>query len=159
TGAPADALVAIQRLDMGPGAYHDDYSQFDILLVYNLTVVNLANPQLGVILPGSGNQSYKQALLTRGFARDSRFGGFGGNQTLTALNAGAVWAILIPSTSVTINASIDGSIGPLQNVAIANNQTVFLRVASSAAVTVPQMKGLDDIAVASNGQIYGASSQ
>jgi len=47
-GAPGDALAALLRLDVGPSGYADDFVEYDILLMINLTAGSLTDPVLGI---------------------------------------------------------------------------------------------------------------
>ncbi|MCG8650275.1 MAG: hypothetical protein MI861_10595, partial [Pirellulales bacterium] len=111
--APTDAIAAIYRLDLGAEqVFHldldgdgdttdEDFTGYDMLLFANLTDLNLAAPRIGIHL----GQSLSDVTVPLGFQ------GLG-NETpveLTALNAGTVWATLIPEGDVTVNASIGGT--------------------------------------------------
>ncbi|MCP4963234.1 MAG: hypothetical protein GY925_28695, partial [Actinomycetia bacterium] len=105
---PANALVAIYRVDSGFEDLLDtgtaiDFSGHDMLLMINLTDLNLEKPRLGVHLAGSADTSLDAALGYDGLHEASTV-------TLDVLNAGAVWATLIPEAAITVNASINGQV-------------------------------------------------
>ena len=106
-GAPADAVAAIVRMDVGPSGLDDDYRDQDMLLLVNLSNTAIDNPELGI---GGG---YKTRLLQRGYANLLEFGG-NGALPLNSLAAGEVYAILVPDDAVV--ASFTGSVGGTNHV-------------------------------------------
>ena len=112
---PADAMVAVIRLSIGPGTGAEDYTGYDMLLYVNLTDYALSTPTLGVGEAATG-------LLTAGISTNTTFGGSGGAQTMTVLGAHQIWATLIPESATTVSAGIGGISGTsssLSNQAIA----------------------------------------
>ena len=164
--ANPDALVAVIRLDQfdvdSNAATNDDYVGFDILLFVNLTDLTLTNPSLGVEY--GANVGLLQPLLTGGLAVDPMFGGTpglgpDGSQFLTKLNAGAVWATLIPDESITISASIDGPTTPLSAMSLSDGEVAYIKAVRPGLGTAPALSGLDSIAVSSDGeQVYGVNA-
>jgi hypothetical protein len=103
TSAPANAVAALVRRNIGPTGDH--YLGQDHLLLVNLTEAPLSNPALGVGTPGS---SFSVPLLQRGFARNPAFGGTG-EITLNQLPAESVYATLIGENQhLNVNASVNG---------------------------------------------------
>ena len=85
---PGNALLAIERIDLSQdNTLAAAYSGFDLIVVDNLTGINLANPQIGIVTVGSGS-TYETGLQSGGAVAAA--------QTLTALNAGAIWVTLVP---------------------------------------------------------------
>jgi hypothetical protein len=104
TGAPANAVAALVRTDVGPTG--DQYLGEDHLLLVNLTETPLNNPTLGLGAPGS---SFEVPLLQRGFANNPAFGGSGAT-TLTQLPAESVYATLVgENEQLSVNASVSGA--------------------------------------------------
>ena len=114
-------LVVLQRLDVGPAGFDDDFLGFDMLVMMNVTDAAVADVELGV---GAGG--FQTDLLTRGFANNPAVGGSGGPQTLAGLTAGEVWATLVPSTITHFNISADGWTNSTTN--LANGQTLAASV-------------------------------
>jgi hypothetical protein len=103
TSAPANAVAALVRRNIGPTGDH--YLGQDHLLLVNLTETPLNNPALGVGTPGS---SFSVPLLERGFAHNPAFGGTG-EITLNQLPAESVYATLIGENEhLSVNASVNG---------------------------------------------------
>jgi hypothetical protein len=103
TSAPANAIAALVRRNIGPTGDH--YLGEDNLLLVNLTEAPLSNPALGVGTPGS---SFSEPLLVRGFARNSAFGG-SGEIALNQLPAESVYATLIGENEhLNVNVSVSG---------------------------------------------------
>jgi hypothetical protein len=90
--APAGAIAAVTRLSVGPNG--DDYLGHDMLVMINLTEVDLPNPRLGIV---GGFSSFTLPLLERGFANNLAFGGSGAVE-LDQLPAGRVYATLASTT-------------------------------------------------------------
>ena len=95
--APANARMALLRLDVGPAGYADDYSGFDILLLINLTCDDLPMPMLGV-----GSDGHLEALQQDGPAFNPALGGFGAF-TLPSLEPWCVYATLAPEDAEWFN--------------------------------------------------------
>ncbi|MEJ2392689.1 MAG: hypothetical protein P8019_14980, partial [Gammaproteobacteria bacterium] len=156
--APANALAAVLRLDLGPGPFAENYTGFDMLLFVNLSDIALSNPSIGV------NESATD-LLTGGFRTDPLFGGSGGPQDLNVLEPGAVWATLIPeSEGLTLNASIGESVpGSIQDIVdkgLVVDTPLFITAVRPDLGVESDLRGFDAIAASPDGkQIYGVSSE
>ncbi|MFN0040815.1 MAG: LamG-like jellyroll fold domain-containing protein, partial [Burkholderiales bacterium] len=94
TNKPADARLAVIRVDGGISGVTSSFDGYDILLVANLTDQAFTSPTLRV-----GSAGEKQAFLQGGFAQDTRFGGDGVPDVLTQLGAYGVYALLIPEAA------------------------------------------------------------
>jgi hypothetical protein len=94
SGAPADAVAALVRTNVGPTG--DDYLGQDHLLLVNLTEASLNSPMLGLSTPGG---TFSLPLLERGFANHPAFGG-GGAVTLSELPANGVYATLVGASEI-----------------------------------------------------------
>ena len=97
---PADAGLAVIRVDHGIAGLAPDFSGYDILLIANLTGEAFDLPALRV-----GSVGAKQDLLTGGFMQDAAFGGDGLPDALTSLGAYGVYALLIPEAAGNIGIS------------------------------------------------------
>ena len=96
--ASGQPLALAVRVPRGPIGFDHEYAGFDMLLVANLNDQPLYNPQLGI-----GEELVP--LQIGGFFNDPVFGlGGTGDQVLSELAAGAVYATLIPE-SAAINCS------------------------------------------------------
>ena len=112
--ADSNGLVAVYRVDFsaeqvlgldinGDGEVGgEDYTGFDMLLVINLTDINLPAPRIGVHLPGSTDTTLTHPLLFKGAFEQTPV-------ELTALNAQTAWVTLIPEEATTVTASIAGT--------------------------------------------------
>jgi len=122
--APANALAALYRMDVGPAGYADDFLGFDMLLFLNLTGQALLNPVLGID-PANLDTSFANALLTGGYLTDSQFGGTG-PQLLSVLEGHQIWATLIPEGGTVFNASADGLVDGIYGVHLANGEFAYV---------------------------------
>jgi len=140
TAPPADALAAVFRVDVGPGAFADDYTGFDMVVFVNLANIVLTSPMLGVV-PGSSTLTFETGLLSDGV---------GVLQSLNALNPGDIWVTLIPDTTVKVNASIGGPTSPIQGVTLIDGSVGaenYITAFRPAGPVVNELSGLDAIAV------------
>ncbi|MCB2039430.1 MAG: beta-propeller fold lactonase family protein, partial [Rhodoferax sp.] len=145
---PDNALAAVIRLDVGPGAYNDNYTGMDMLLFVNLSGGNLSTPRIGVGLSGSADAS---------ILRDLQIDGVGNLRNLGSLGAGQVWATLIPDTTVTVNATVAGSISGLSGKTMIDNQVEFIRAVRSDVASA-ELAGMDAVAVSPDGRhLYAVS--
>ena len=94
TSKPADAGLAVIRVDHGIGNLIPDFGGYDVLLIANLTDQAFDLPALRV-----GSIGTKQELLSGGFLQDTNFGGDGNPDALTSLGAYGVYAVLIPESA------------------------------------------------------------
>lgn len=106
SAAPADAVAALMRLDMGPTSYAFDFTGFDMLLMLNLSDQTLYDPMLGVD-PLESDPIFRVDLLQGGYAANPLFGGTGPS-SLDSLDAFDVYATLIPETGTLFNGSVRG---------------------------------------------------
>jgi VCBS repeat-containing protein len=149
---PADAVAAIIRLDLGPAGYDRDYTNFDMLLFVNLTDVALAAPSLGILVPNSRDLNFTTGLLAGGFNNLVP-------TVLSSLNPGAVWATLIPDTTISINASISSLGAPIANSSLNKNEIAYIRTDFSNFSVPNQLSGLEALAISPDGRhIYGVNS-
>jgi hypothetical protein len=149
TNPPANTLMAVARIDLGPLTYDDDYKGFDMLVVINLTELDLPNPMLGVSVNGS-SPDYLQALKVRGADYNDDFGGAGGAQNLGALGAQGIWAMLVPDSatnpSIHVNARIDGLVSELEGVQLRKGEVSFIEIAPDVAPSVDEaLQGLNEL--------------
>ena len=112
--ASASGMVAVYRVDLsaeqvlnfdinGDGVVDPEhYTGFDMLLMINLTDVNLPAPRLGVHMPDSTDTTLSQPLMFQGAFEQTPV-------ELTALNARTAWVTLIPETATKVTASIAGT--------------------------------------------------
>jgi hypothetical protein len=107
SSAPPGTEAALLRMDVGPPGFDDDFVGFDMVLFVNLTAEPLAAPAFG-----AGVQGHLAPLQIGGFARSPVFGG-AGPVTLSALGPHAVWATLVPESTVHFNLAGDGITGYL----------------------------------------------
>ncbi len=121
--APADALVALYRVDSGYeallGGEALDFSGYDLLLMINLTQMNLAIPSLGIHLADSADATLTTRLGYDGLA-DSEL------VQLDALNAGAIWVTLVPETVLTVSASINGQVSNLSAAELGVDEVAYI---------------------------------
>jgi hypothetical protein len=96
-GAPANARIALVRLDRGPARYADDFAGFDMLLYINLTCEPLRSPMLGV-----GSDGSLEALQLDGTAFNRLLGGFGALTRFT-LEPYWIYATLVPEEAQWFN--------------------------------------------------------
>lgn len=101
-GTPSAAAAALCLTDEGPASLAADWDGFDMLLMVNLSDRPLVAPMLGV-----GEAGYLMNLKQGGFTRDPLFGG-SGDELLTELPAGAVYALLVPEGSTHFNMMASG---------------------------------------------------
>ncbi len=106
-GAPADAVAALFRMDIGPAGFADDFLGFDMLLMLNLTGGALLNPLLGID-PAGADGSFLTALLQGGVAANPLFGGAGPG-ILDELGAFEIYGTLIPENGTLFNAAFQGT--------------------------------------------------
>jgi 6-phosphogluconolactonase (cycloisomerase 2 family) len=165
------AIAALVRMDVGPAAYSDDYTGFDLLLFINLTDIALADPMLGID-PNGQNTSFMESLLVGGFALDTLFDDpgdpqNGGPQNLEALEAFGVWGTLIPENGMTVNASVNSLTGDLSQPIrftltgerLRNGEIAFIEASRPSLGGEAELTGLQDIAASpGGGQIYGVNS-
>ena len=162
--APEDALVAVFRFDHGvlvnaSGQLEAsiDYTRFDMVVVVNVTNINLPLPMLGLLLPGSEQLDYAQGLA---------IDGLGETTSLASLPAGAAWATLVPETDdLLVNASLtfgvpDDPTTPLVQAALNRGTAEFVVSFVSARKpslgTDTDIQGFEAIAISPDGQrIYG----
>jgi WD40 repeat protein len=151
---PGNALIAIERIDVHSSASNVlgvQYNGYDLLLIVNLTNVNLATPELGVIT--SGASGYLADLQTGGAVAAA--------VNLTSLNAHAVWAVLVPDQNFAVNAQIGNLADPtslageVTDKAIANGGIVYLTSQNNPLLTPPNISGFNTEAVSPDGnQVY-----
>ncbi|WP_210178256.1 LamG-like jellyroll fold domain-containing protein [Methylosinus sp. R-45379] len=149
--APADALLAVMLLDKGVGALNQDYTGYDLLIVANVSTINVANPTLSI------DGATAQALKTNGVGAD---------QALTSLAPGQVWATLVPegsahnhtfTASIGVNAS--GATTLTGNTLSLGGNVQYLSIARPSAPTVAQLTGFDAIAADPGANhIFGVST-
>ena len=131
-----------------------DFDGHDMLIVINLTDMNLPAPKLGVHTAASGNTSRQAPLGFHGLTSSAR-------QEITSLNAGTVWATLIPETATSVNFSIDGNVTNI-NKNISTNQVEYVtagrRSTSELGVPTADIAGLKSIVEAPGAsKIYALS--
>ncbi|HEY3919271.1 MAG TPA: PKD domain-containing protein, partial [Stellaceae bacterium] len=155
---PSGALVGVTLVD--PSSYTDAYTGYDLLVIDNVSSINLENPTLGIVTSDavSGNTGYTHGLTT---------GGVAGEQTLSALAPGQIWVTLVPTTTTFgVNLSVNGSIGALsatnssgQLVAFVLNQVSYV-TAQAPNQTVPtNVAGLGATAISPDGnQLYAVDT-
>ncbi|NQV36024.1 MAG: beta-propeller fold lactonase family protein, partial [Phycisphaeraceae bacterium] len=160
SSAPDDALAAVVLVDIGTdvnfGLPVDDYYGYDLLLFFNLTSFNLGNPRLSIDLGSAAGTA--DPLTVRGM---------GAFTTLTAINAHAVWATLVPDNSqaVHVNASVAGESlattvaeGSPQYILLSDRAELEGSVPAGLGVA-PDLSGLDDIVISPDGnRIYGVDA-
>ncbi len=160
SGEPSTALVAIESIDVHTSANNIlgvQYNGYNLLLVVNLTSVNLPTPELGVI---TSNTSTYQADLETGGAVT------GTAATLTALDAGAVWAVLVPdTTTIAVNATIGNPSNTSTLTGTVSDQTlnpggvVYVTSQNNALNYPPNISGFNAEAVSPDGkQIYAVNT-
>ena len=151
---PGNALAAVQLIDLSKTnpVLSSQYTGYNLLVIANLTSINLANPMVGVV-SSSGASTFQIGLQSGGAAEAP--------VTLTALNANQVWATLVPtSASIAINATV-GNIssttslaGSISHQTIVLGQTLFLN-SQLSAFTMPAISGIAAEAVSPDGhQLY-----
>jgi hypothetical protein len=154
-GANASDVAAVARFYLGDNqnGAADNYLGYDLVVFANLTSINLSDPQLGI----STNAFFAQLLSASGVG------------TLNALNAGQVWATLVPHTATfEISAFIGGNFtslsaanGDLVNVvgnAVTRNTNAFYISAQEPNLQGPAaITGLNAM-VQSGGQIYAVDT-
>ncbi|MCW5625793.1 MAG: hypothetical protein KIT73_13865, partial [Burkholderiales bacterium] len=121
--APADAAMAVVRVDAAVLGLTDEYNGYDLLLFANLTGDAIAVPKLGI-----GDLGHETALLLGNFATLAQFGGAGAT-TLDELGAYGVYATLIPEAEAIVRASgdVDGVNFQGKAVDLADGDTMFIR--------------------------------
>ncbi len=146
----ANALAAVMRLDVDPTGYGVDYEGFDMLLVANLTNRPLSLPRLGIASPGETTSL--SDLKTRGLASERH---------LESLAPGAVWATLVPETTLTVSVTALGipidsgdslAIRPIREESLDVGSVRFLRATQSPSQLLDKVNGLDSIAVSPDGR-------
>ena len=148
--AAAGSLYAVMRFDHGiTGTAMDlDYTGYDMLVIANVSTMNLSVPQLAI------DSGLAQYLHTRGIGMD---------QALTALAPGQVWVVLIPEAArnftVSMSNAIAGTATTIANQAIADNGTQYI-TATRPTLNTPTLNGFDAIAAdATASHIYGVSAE
>ena len=145
--APANALVAVLRESI-PTSYQDQYSGYDLVLYVNLINMNLAGPELGVT-QGSVNTNFEPALEYDSLANAT------GQQTIQAIPADGIFAILVPSTDPAggqyVNAALSGSASNISGQPLVAGSPNYITIASPANVG-PYLPGLQAITVSPDGQ-------
>ena len=116
--APADAVAAIMRFDLGPVGHADDFTGFDLLVLLNLTDDALAAPMLGVD-PADADPGFLLPLLQGGYETNPLFGGVGPG-VLAELPALGVYGTLVPHSGTLFNVSVGGA-DPL-SISLANGE-------------------------------------
>ena len=169
----ANALVAVYRLSGNNGGLSSllpgntsaiDFSGHDWIVVVNLTDTHLAFPKIGIGIHDDGSATDTQIDLGYQAIGDDTL------QTVTALNAGTIWATLIPtpdagetvriSASITSGTTDSGSIVNLENVALGEDQVEFItsQIPEYNNVTSAELaedfSGLREMAVGVDGEIY-----
>jgi len=105
--APANAKVAILRMNLGPAPFDDRYLGSDMLVFLNLRDEAIAWPRLGIDLDGA-DDAFLPFLRQGGFVADPDFGG-AGPRLLDTLGPREAYGTLIPSlTRPLVNASFAG---------------------------------------------------
>lgn len=99
--APANAFAAGVQMDLGVGAYADDFVDYDLFLFLNLTDQAISNPMFG-----SGSM-FETALQIGGWTRSVAFGG-SGDETLLELGGYEIWATLVEESDNQLNFSGNG---------------------------------------------------
>src|SRR5262249_14206541 len=103
--APANALIAVVRESI-PASFPDEYTGYDLVLVQNLTSVNLPGPQLGIIQGSLDAQN-------SGDEMPLNYQFLGTPNPMDALPGGSLFALLVPSTDPAggqfVNASLSGA--------------------------------------------------
>ena len=131
--APADAIGALLRLDVGPTGYGFDFTGFDMLLMLNLSDQTLYDPMLGVDLSET-DPAFMVDLLQGGVAANPLFGG-AGPIPLGALGPFDIYTTLIPEGGTLFNASVLG-VGPV-SAHLGNGEYVFLTGGSPVVIPEP----------------------
>ena len=123
TVKPADAVLAIVRLDAGIPGVIESFPGFDLLLMVNLTSAAVQTPKLGVGLAG-----WETPLLISGWQNEPYFGD-GTANALTALDADEIYVTLVPENAkiVTASATIDGVIHQGKTLDLNDDQALFVR--------------------------------
>ena len=134
-----------------------DYTGFDMVVVVNVTSIDLPMPKLGIILPGS----------TENVERDLVIGGLGETTELTSLPKGAAWATLVPETDeLKVNASLSFAgldvdpTTPLEGQLLHRGTSPFtvefVTASKPSMGTEADVQGLEAIAISLDGEhIYG----
>ncbi|MCU0962414.1 MAG: PKD domain-containing protein [Pirellulaceae bacterium] len=128
-----------------------------MVVVVNVTNLNLPLPRLGLLLPGGEQLD---------FAQDLALAGLGDTTALASLPAGAAWATLVPETEeLTVNASLtfggpDDPTTPLVQAALNRGTAEFVVSFVSARKpslgTDTDIQGFEAIAISPDGQhVYG----
>ncbi|HWC66681.1 MAG TPA: PKD domain-containing protein, partial [Acidimicrobiales bacterium] len=122
--APEGAPLALIRVDGGIPGLMEAFGGYDLLLLANLTDQAVLSPRLVV-----GDLEQPVALLQGGFLTLTQFGGDGAPDVLTALEAGGVYALLIPEATAffTVTAQ-QNSVNFLASVeSLEDGQVLFVR--------------------------------
>ena len=163
--APAGALVAViyEQAPAGLPNYQND----DVVYYINLTGVNLANPELGLVT-NSSTSTAESPLQFGGVAANSSVGGSGSYTTLTSLPAGEVWATLVPSGTAYLNATLSGlpvalssSSGQIQVTppSLSNDGVYYITAQAPAPTAGAVIPSLQATAVSPDGQnLYAVNS-
>jgi hypothetical protein len=109
--APAQASLAVARMDVGPGSEPIDFEGFDFLLLVNMCSQALQEPMLGVGAAGAS------ALPLGGPATNAEVGGEVPLGVYSALPAERIYATTIPEGPVQVQYGYDAT---LFNTVMAN---------------------------------------
>ena len=157
--APAGALAAVYRMDLGPLGFDADYVGYDMVVFVNLTDQVLAAPRLGAGNSGGADVATAE-LQVGGVGWDVRFGGSGRNTTLTGLNPHGVWVTLVPNGNITVSASVAAAGGGSYSVtkALNNGDTPAYITAARPTLAAQQMAGVQAVAFSPDGRLAYAIS-
>ena len=144
---PQEAFAGIARVDLGPGAFGDDYLGYDMLLFFEAKGSQASNPMLGI-----GEEDYYVPILDGGWSNDILFGGTGDTAVAT-MNGFDVYATLIPENTEWFNFSIDsGGVILSEKQQILNNGEMFFVTSS------PDVPVLDATWIGSSGNWSNAAN-
>jgi len=114
--APADAVAALMRLDVGPTGYAEDYTGFDALLLLNLTSGALTDPALGID-PAGADSGFLRPLTAEGSYLGTPF-------NLSELAAYMIYMTLVPEGGTLFNADFGGT--QAISTSLATGQAAYL---------------------------------
>ncbi|MBX9639876.1 MAG: hypothetical protein K2X97_09155, partial [Mycobacteriaceae bacterium] len=136
---PADASALVARIDVGPADWGADFDGFDLVLFANLSTSPLDNAQLGV-----GDRLI--SLVKGGWANDPLYGG-SGDQTLSQLGVGQVYAMLVPedATEFQMAGAVGDSPQAVRRGAVRDGEVMYLTTALVQSI-VDQRTPANDVA-------------
>ena len=150
--APAGALAALHRRDVGPGSFSDDYTGYDAVLFINLTNQPVGSPAMAL-----GQLTTNVPLRVQGYTRSPLFGG-GGPQVLDSLPGNAIYMTLVPSAVTQAVARAWTMNGPrtVTTTSFTNGASIYILKAPESVVAMGRI-AVSNIPVAVTGvtaQVY-----